>query len=1159
MASLTGKLVADTYRALLKTIDNDILIASEKQITDGLGGGSGIFLDSQGFIRANKYKVTNGLSTQFLKADGSIDGNTYLTGITSSQVIMALGYTPVTNQRTLTINNVTYNLSQNRSWTIEGTAAVWGNITGTLSNQTDLQTALNGKFNNPTGTILQYIRGDGTLATYNSSSSQIKNEVKLGAALTKGTPVYVSSANGTNMIVSASSNTTEATSSKTFGLLETGGALNDLVQCVTYGLLAGLDTSAATTGDPVWLGVNGALLFGLANKPYAPAHMVYIGVVTRVQQNNGEIFVNVQNGFELDELHNVAARTPSNNDGLFYETSTSLWKNKSIATVLGYVPQPQLNGTGFVKASGTTISYDNSDYQPLDADLTAIAGLALTTGLLRKNGMNTWELDQAEYLTIGAGDGRYESLSNKKNVLVANSTTYYYSVTAINNALADKMNVNGGTFTGNLTVASSAPSLILNDTSSGGVFRWVSDGGQLFLQNGTTTLTTLMSINSSGAITNASSIAATSFIKSGGSSGQFLKADGSVDANSYQPLDADLTAIAALALTTGLLRKNGTNTWELDQNQYITTADLSGYQTIANLSTNLTASSTKYPNVNAVNTGLGLRLALAGGTMTGNLIMGYSVPTISLNDTSTGTIYHLINDGGTFKLNYLTTNIVSIGTGGAITAGSFIKSGGTSSQYLMADGSVTTGGGGGGVSGSGTTSYIPKWTSGTALGNSVIYDNGTNIGIGTASPYDFGLSTMRTLQVEGSGYGTVITKAGTVGAFLISDSPLLGAAVGTYTNHPFKFTTNNVERAQITTTGNFGIATTTPMPWGGSFRGLSVGQTSIGCLPNTANAYFTNNIYYDGTNFRRGIAGAGAMISINDDSYSFGNVATGTAGAIVSVVERLKIGSNGFVGIGGPGAAISLLEVKGGTPFIRITDTTTTGENGLIMDANGAIRGGLTINYGSGEFKHYCGIAGNGYFQTFHTNGSERFRITASGMALFNSTTDNGTAYLQIGGTSSTKISLKDGSGQNGMRWETVGGANAFYLFNGSFGPGPGWGLYNIATGGLPFWIQNSGAATFGSSVTATSFFESSDMRLKTLIDESGQIDGIENLEAKLYKKDGKIEFGYFAQDAEKLMPYAVTKNMDGFLSLSYREVHTAKIARLEKRVAELEKQLNAA
>ena len=282
MASLTGNLVAETYKALLKTIDNDILTASEKQITDGLGGGSNVFIDSNGFLRANKYKVTNGLATQFLKADGSLDANTYLTSITGAQVITALGYTPVTDQRTLTINGVTYNLTANRSWTVAGTAAVWGNITGTLSNQTDLQAALNAKFNVPAGTISQYIRGDGTLATfptlpgglpiggtagqilskidatdYNAQwidnfATQTKNEVKLGQTLAKGAAVYVSSANGTNIIVSAASNASESLSSKTFGLLETGGVTNDLVKCVTFGLLAGLDTSAAQAGDPVW-------------------------------------------------------------------------------------------------------------------------------------------------------------------------------------------------------------------------------------------------------------------------------------------------------------------------------------------------------------------------------------------------------------------------------------------------------------------------------------------------------------------------------------------------------------------------------------------------------------------------------------------------------------------------------------------------------------------------------------------------------------------------------------------------------------------------------------------------------------------------------------------------------------------------------------------
>ena len=178
----------------------------------------------------------------------------------------------------------------------------------------------------------------------NLSVSTVKHLVKLGEAAAKGQAVYVSSADGTNMIVSKASNASEATSSKTLGLLETGGILNDQVYVVTEGLLAGLDTSTAVAGDPVWLGTEGNIIFGLLNKPYAPAHLVFIGIVTRVQQNNGEIFVKVQNGFELKELHDVQiTTTPADNTVLSYETSSSLYKMKSIPTLLGYTPA---SGTG---------------------------------------------------------------------------------------------------------------------------------------------------------------------------------------------------------------------------------------------------------------------------------------------------------------------------------------------------------------------------------------------------------------------------------------------------------------------------------------------------------------------------------------------------------------------------------------------------------------------------------------------------------------------------------------------------------------------------------------------------------------------------------------------------------------------------------------------
>lgn len=188
----------------------------------------------------------------------------------------------VPDTRNLTINGVTYDLSADRSWVIAATA------------------------------------------------STLQHEVKAGEAMTKGQAVYVSSADGTNMIVSKASNATEATSSKTMGLIIQNLALNGKGYVITEGLLAGLNTSSATAGDPVWLGTNGDLIYGLINKPAAPAHLVFIGIVTRANVSNGEIFVRVQNGFELQELHNVSIASVAGGNQLEYDSAASLWKNVKI-------------------------------------------------------------------------------------------------------------------------------------------------------------------------------------------------------------------------------------------------------------------------------------------------------------------------------------------------------------------------------------------------------------------------------------------------------------------------------------------------------------------------------------------------------------------------------------------------------------------------------------------------------------------------------------------------------------------------------------------------------------------------------------------------------------------------------------------------------------
>lgn len=187
-----------------------------------------------------------------------------------------------------------------------------------------------------------------------SAENTMTQLVKANVALTKGQAVYVSGADGTNVLVSKASNTTDVTSSKTLGLITTNLALNASGSVMVEGILSGLNTSTATAGDPVWLGVDGALIYGVANKPVAPAHMVFIGYVLRANSSNGEIYVKVQNGFELEELHNVSITSLANNQSLIYESATSLWKNKTLATINS---QTLVNGgnivTGNISGTGT--------------------------------------------------------------------------------------------------------------------------------------------------------------------------------------------------------------------------------------------------------------------------------------------------------------------------------------------------------------------------------------------------------------------------------------------------------------------------------------------------------------------------------------------------------------------------------------------------------------------------------------------------------------------------------------------------------------------------------------------------------------------------------------------------------------------------------------
>jgi hypothetical protein len=214
----------------------------------------------------------------------------------------------------------------------------------------------------------------GVGGTANKISQEVLNNT--GATIYKGQAVYAAGAVGASgqLRVSLSSNTTESTSSKTFGIMEDTVVDGAIGTVVTEGLLEGLDTSTANPGDPVWLGATpGQLIFGLTNKPSAPNHLVFLGIVTRAQVNTGSIFVKVQNGFELDELHDVVISNKQNNQVIRYNSTTGQWTNQTIDNLF----DPAGSAAAAQSAAASALSSHESD-------TTNIHGIADTSLLATK-------------------------------------------------------------------------------------------------------------------------------------------------------------------------------------------------------------------------------------------------------------------------------------------------------------------------------------------------------------------------------------------------------------------------------------------------------------------------------------------------------------------------------------------------------------------------------------------------------------------------------------------------------------------------------------------------------------------------------------------------------------------------------------------------------
>lgn len=210
----------------------------------------------------------------------------------------------VPTTRTITINGTTQDLSANRTWLV--------------------------------GDMLQSVYDtdvDGVVDSAERIQIVVRNST--GSTLTKGQIVYLSGATGNRPNALLAQANTEATSSKTIGMVIADIPNNTDGQIAVNGTLHDINTSSFTAGDVLWLSATTAGKVVANTPPAEPNHTVFIGYVARAHPTQGRVVLAIQNGYELDELHGVQITTPSNGQVLTYNSTSGLWVNSNPASSFG--------------------------------------------------------------------------------------------------------------------------------------------------------------------------------------------------------------------------------------------------------------------------------------------------------------------------------------------------------------------------------------------------------------------------------------------------------------------------------------------------------------------------------------------------------------------------------------------------------------------------------------------------------------------------------------------------------------------------------------------------------------------------------------------------------------------------------------------------------
>lgn len=164
------------------------------------------------------------------------------------------------------------------------------------------------------------------IAVQGTDSLKVTVKNMTGSTIAGTSVVYINGASGNLPTIALARADLEVTSARTFGVTIASIANNATGEVVAYGNVANVNTNGFTEGVQLYLSpsVAGGIT---STKPSAPNNMVSVAICTRAHPTLGVLVVEIKNGFELQELHDVAISAIADGQLIKYESATSLWKN----------------------------------------------------------------------------------------------------------------------------------------------------------------------------------------------------------------------------------------------------------------------------------------------------------------------------------------------------------------------------------------------------------------------------------------------------------------------------------------------------------------------------------------------------------------------------------------------------------------------------------------------------------------------------------------------------------------------------------------------------------------------------------------------------------------------------------------------------------------